>query len=261
MKQKQQANRAAGALRRFAPIVALLCLLALAWGMGWFEHVSLSSLVRHREALLDLVAAHVALSFGVYVLAYAALVAVSFPGASLLTLASGLLFGGLAGGAASVCAATLGAAAIFLAARSSFGQLLQQRAGGFVGRLAEGFRRDSFSYLLFLRLTPLFPFWVVNIVPALLNMRLAPYLAATFLGIIPGTFAYAFVGAGLGSVVAAQELAQPGCGTAGTCSIEVSALITPQLLIAFTALGVAALVPVALRRLGVFGRTAGGKPE
>lgn len=261
MKQHRGAGGAGDAVRRYGPIAALACLLAFAWKMGWFDQVSLSSLVRNREWLLAFVAAHALLSFGAYILLYALLVAVSFPGASLLTLASGLLFGGLAGGTASVIAATIGAAAIFLAARSSFGQLLQRRAGGFVGRLAEGFRRDSFSYLLFLRLTPIFPFWVVNIVPALLNMRLGPYVAATFVGIIPGTFAYAFVGAGLGSVIAAQEQANPGCGKAGACSIDVSALITPQLLIAFTALGFAALIPVALRRFGVFGRVAGGSAK
>jgi hypothetical protein len=88
---------------------------------------------------------------------------------------------------------------------------------------------------------------VVNIVPAMLNMRLDHYALATFIGIIPGTFAYAFVGAGLSSVIAAQEAANPGCAQAGTCSIDPQALVTPQLVLAMAALGIAALIPVAYR--------------
>jgi uncharacterized membrane protein YdjX (TVP38/TMEM64 family) len=159
------------------------------------------------------------------------------------------MFGGVVGGLATVLAATAGAVVIFLIAKSSIGDFLETRASGFVARLAEGFRRDSFNYLLSLRLTPLFPFWVVNIVPAMLNMRLGPYALATFIGIIPGTFAYAFVGAGLGSVISAQEAANPGCSAMGTCSIDPRSLVTPQLLIAMAALGVVALIPVVVRRL------------
>lgn len=102
---------------------------------------------------------------------------------------------------------------------------------------------------MFLRLAPIFPFWLVNIAPALFDMRLRPYVVATFVGILPGTYAYAFIGTGLDSVIAAQEAANPGCAAAGTCHIEVSALVTGELVAAFVALAVAALVPVAVRRL------------
>lgn len=240
--------------RRFLPPVILVLLLVAAWRTGVLDQFSLSGFIRHREWLAGFVDANFLAALAIYFAIYAALVAISFPGASLLTLASGFLFGGLAGGTVTVFAATAGATAVFLVARSSFGKLLEARAQGFAAKLAEGFREDAFLYLLSLRLTPIFPFWVVNIVPALLGMRAAPYALATFLGIIPGTFAFAFVGAGLGSVIDAQERPDPGCAAAGTCAIDVSGLLTPQIIAAFAAFGLVALMPPVLRRLGFLSR-------
>lgn len=233
---------------RFLPAVLVVALLVFAWSMGWFEHVSLSNLIARRQALAENVAESFILALAVYFLVYAALVAVSFPGATLLTVSGGFLFGGLTCGIVTVFAATAGATIIFLIARSSFGDVLEKRAGPFVSRMVDGFRRDAFNYLLFLRLAPIFPFWVVNIVPGLVSMRLRTFVAATFLGIIPGTFAYAFIGAGLDSVIAAQERADPGCAAAGTCRIDPSALVTTKLLVAMLALAVVSLLPVLLRK-------------
>jgi uncharacterized membrane protein YdjX (TVP38/TMEM64 family) len=240
-------NQAGGQARRFLLPAAIAAILAIAYWSGFFEHLTLSSIIRHREWLAALVRENLPLAVAAYMVLYAALVSISFPGASLVTIAAGMLFGGLLGGASTVFAATAGAVLIFLVARSSVGDFLEQRASGFVARLADGFRKDAFNYLLSLRLTPIFPFWVVNIVPAMLNMRLDHYALATFIGIIPGTFAYAFVGAGLSSVIAAQEMANPGCADAGTCSIDPQALVTPQLVLAMAGLGIAALIPVVYR--------------
>jgi uncharacterized membrane protein YdjX (TVP38/TMEM64 family) len=234
--------------RKLVPVALIVLLLAIAWRMGWLDFVSLSSLIRHRMALAAQVAANPVLAYLTYFVVYAVLVAISFPGASLLTITSGLLFGGLAGGCISVVAATAGAVAIFLIARSSLGDFLERRAGAFVSRMIDGFNRDAFHYLLFLRLTPVFPFWVVNIVPALLNMKLGPYVAATAMGIIPATFAYSYVGAGLDSLIAAQERANPGCAQAGNCEIDPSALVTPQILVAMAALAVISILPVIIRK-------------
>lgn len=235
-------------ITNFLPIAVIAGALLFAWASGWLDYLSLSNAIMHREALVAQVAANRGLALTFYFLAYAGLVALSFPGASLLTVMAGFLFGGIVAGLVTVFAATAGAVLIFVLARSSFGDFLQRRAGPFVARMIDGFNRDAFNYLLFLRLTPVFPFWAVNIVPALLNMRLTPYAAATFLGIIPGTFAYAFVGAGLDSLVAAQEAANPGCAAAGTCAIDPAALVTPQILAAMVALAVLAILPVIIRR-------------
>jgi uncharacterized membrane protein YdjX (TVP38/TMEM64 family) len=141
---------------------------------------------------------------------------------------------------------------VFLVARSSFGDVLARRAGPALTRLKDGFARDAFHYLLFLRLVPLFPFWLVNLAPALANVKLRTFVAATAVGIIPGTFAFAFVGEGLDSVLAVQAdwKACVSAPSTRVCPDEptLSALITPQLLLAFSALGLVALLPVALRR-------------
>ena len=121
-----------------------------------------------------------------FVLAYALVVAFSLPIAIIITPVGGFLFGVWLGALLSVIGATLGSVAVFLAARTAFYDLFHARAGAALARLEDGFRRDSFSYLLFLRLVPVFPFWLVNIVPALLGMTLGPYTLATLIGIIPG---------------------------------------------------------------------------
>jgi uncharacterized membrane protein YdjX (TVP38/TMEM64 family) len=234
---------------RLLPIAAIAAVLALAWLNGWLDHLSLATLVRNRDELAEFVEQNWTMSLLVFSIVYAALVALSFPGAVFLTIIAGFLFGGAAAGTATVFAATAGACAIFLIARTSLGNLLAERAGPFVRKMVDGFNRHGFSYLLTLRLAPVFPFWVVNIVPALLNMRLRDFAVATFVGIIPGTFAYAYIGAGLDSVIAAQEAANPGCAEAGTCHFEVSGLLTPQILLAMTGLAVLALLPVAVRHL------------
>ena len=149
----------------------------------------------------------------------------------------------------TVTAATIGAIIIFLIARSSFGEVFQARAGPFINKMTEGFQKDAFQYLLTLRLVPVFPFWVVNIVPALLNMRLLPYGIGTFFGIIPGTFAFTYLGAGLDSVIAEQEKSNPGCVDAGTCTIDPKALVTTDLLLALAALAALSFLPFVLKKV------------
>ncbi|WP_420412231.1 TVP38/TMEM64 family protein [Roseibium sp.] len=248
--QKPEAEKSSGALiRKWAPLAVLLALMILAFSQGLHNHLTLSALIMERQHLASLVTDNLMMTVVGYVALYSVAVALSFPGASLFTIAGGFLFGWVIGGFATVFGATVGAAVVFLIAKSSFGDMLTKRAGPFLIRLTEGFRRDAFNYLLFLRLTPIFPFWLVNIAPAVFQMPLGSYVLATFVGIIPGTFAFAFIGSGLDSVIEAQEAANPGCAAAGTCAVEVSALVTPQLVVAFFALGIASLIPVVLKRL------------
>jgi uncharacterized membrane protein YdjX (TVP38/TMEM64 family) len=238
-----------GRIRKWLPLIILVLLMAVAFSQGLHKHLTLSNLIMQRQELIGYVQHNFLLASLVFLIVYVVCVALSFPGASLLTIAGGFLFGWIAGGFVTVIGATIGACAVFIVARSSFGEVLTRRAGPFLSRLAEGFRKEGFSYLLFLRLTPVFPFWLVNIAPAIFQMRLPTYALATFIGIIPGTFAFAFIGSGLDSVIEAQEAASPGCAAAGTCQVEVSALVTPQLLAAFFALGIASLIPVVLKKV------------
>nr|WP_319391296.1 TVP38/TMEM64 family protein [uncultured Cohaesibacter sp.] len=247
--QISQGSTMAGTLKKWSPLLILLALMLVGFSQGWHHYFTLETLVQNRERLSGYVADHYGLALIGYGLLYALAVAISFPGASFLTIVGGLLFGWVVGGTATILAATIGAGAVFVAARSAFGSSLRARAGSFADRFAAGFRQDAFSYMLFLRLVPLFPFWLVNIVPALFEVRLGTYLVATLVGILPGTFAYALVGAGLDSVIAAQLASNPACLENPACSLslDTSSVITGELIAAFVAMGVISLLPPLLK--------------
>jgi uncharacterized membrane protein YdjX (TVP38/TMEM64 family) len=209
--------------------------------------------VRHNGAIHDFLLSHQTAALAAYIATYIAVVALSLPGALILTLTGGILFGGFVGGAAAIVGATTGAAVIFLIARSAFGAHLVRRAGPMVEKLADGFRADAFHYLLFLRLVPLFPFFIVNLVPALAGVRLGTFVAATAIGVVPAAFAFAFAGAGLESVISAEGAAYNAClaagGTECRLDFDIKTALTPELLAALAFLGVFALVPVFMKRI------------
>ena len=223
--------------RRFLPALALAAGLAAFFALGLNRYVSLDVLREHRADFDAFVAAHAIPAGALFILAYATATALSIPGALFLTIAGGLLFGTAPGTALTVLGATAGATVLFLAARSTLGDALRSRAGAWVERMAEGFRGDAFSYLLVLRLVPVVPFFIVNLVPAFLGVPLRTYVVATLIGIVPGAFVYASVGAGLGDV-----LAMGG-------SFSLSGVLTPKVVIALVGLAVLSLVPVLYRRL------------
>lgn len=239
--------------RRFIAPLCAVALLGAGYAFGLHNYFTLQSIAENRAALADYTAQNLVLSVVVFVAVYTAAVAVSFPGASILTILAGLLFGWALGGAAAIIAATVGATIVFTIAKSSFGDVLAKKAGPFLSRISAGFADDAFNYLLFLRLVPAFPFWLVNIAPALTKVKLRTFVTATFLGIIPGSFAFAFVGAGLDSVITAQQASHAQCvaeKSIGECpfGLSVSSLVTTELLLAFAALGVVALIPVIIKK-------------
>jgi uncharacterized membrane protein YdjX (TVP38/TMEM64 family) len=239
---------------RLAPLLLLGLALAAALASGAASHLKLETLLASREALSGLIGRNLILSLGLFVLAYAAVVAASIPGATLFTLSGGLLFGGWIGGAAAVVGATAGAALLFLAARSSLGAFLTERAGPKINRFRAGFQKDAVSYLLFLRLVSVFPFWLVNLALAVTGVKLWTFVWTTFFGIMPATLAFALAGAGLGSIADQKQKSYEAClasSGAGACSLGISPqdLVTRETLIAITALGLMALIPVVLKRL------------
>lgn len=223
--------------RRLAPVAILLLGLALFLLLGLERYVSFEMLSRHHAALTSWVGQHAAAAALLYVLAYTLVVAFSLPIAVVVTLVGGFLFGAWLGATLSVIGATVGSIAVFLAARTAFYDLFRARAGRALARLEEGFRRDSFNYLLFLRLVPVFPFWLVNIVPALLGMKLGPYALATLIGIIPGAVVYSSVGAGLGVLIDSGKMPDPDI------------IFQWRILLPLLGLAVLALVPVLYARL------------
>ncbi len=224
-------------LRRLLPVAILLLGLVLFFALGLGRHLSFETLSRNHAELTAWVKANDALAALAFVAAYATIAAFSLPVSAMMTALSGFLFGIWLGAALSIVGATLGAMALFTVARSAFYDLFHARAGTALQRLETGFRRDSFSYLLFLRLVPLFPFWLVNIVAALLGMKFGPFVLATVIGIIPGSVVFASIGAGFGTLFESGQV--PDLGV-----IFQSGILLPLL-----GLGVLSLVPVLYRRL------------
>lgn len=244
-------------LKRWSLAALLLGAMLMAYWFGLYEYLSLGNFLSQREALAAVVQEHFAVALMVYALTYTVAVALSVPGASFMTVAGGFLFGWWAGGLVTVFSATLGASLVFLAARSFLADLVRKWSGPALQKIAAGFRKDAFSYLLFLRLTPIFPFWLVNVGPALFGTRFDIYVWSTLIGIVPGTFAFTFLGAGLDAAIVNYQASHPECAIENECQFDISALVTGQLLIALVALGLVALVPVIARRLS---KSSGG-PE
>lgn len=186
--------------KRLLPLGVIAVALGLFFALGGPDYVSIESLRENRETLSALVAENFALVFLGFIALYALLVGISFPGASFLSIFGGFLFGTVVGGFGIVVGATLGATAIFLAARYALGDALSKKAGPYMQKFEAGLKENELSYLFILRLIPAFPFFIVNIVPALFDVKLRNYVLTTFFGIIPGSFVYASVGAGVGAI-------------------------------------------------------------
>lgn len=224
-----------GLLARLWPIGLLVLGLAAVLGLGLDHYLSFEALREHRQELVAFVDARPAVAVLAFIGLYALSTTLSLPGGALLTVAGGFLFGIWIGTAATVVGATIGAIGVFLGARTVLADSLRRRAGPFVARMEQGFRDNALSYMLVLRLVPLFPFFLVNIVPALLGVSLRTYALGTLIGIIPGTFVFASIGAGLGSVLDdMQELSLEGA-------------LTPKVIVALVGLAVLSLVPVAYK--------------
>jgi uncharacterized membrane protein YdjX (TVP38/TMEM64 family) len=218
-------------LLRCLPFAILVAALVLALAGGLHHQLTLDALARHHDRITGLIEAHPLVAIAGFGLIYAVSVAISLPGAALLSLAAGLFFGVPLGLAIVLVAATAGAVAVFLAARGALRPLMLRHAGAKLCRMEAGFRRNAVSYLLFLRLMPVFPFFVVNVAPALFGMRLLSYAAVTLIGIVPGALVFVSLGAGLGGVVAEGRVP------------ELGDLMTVEIMAGLSGLAVLALLP------------------
>lgn len=227
-------------LARRLPLIAILAVAAV----GFFTlggQLSFETLAANREALLDLRDAYPLLTALVFVAAYVAIVAFSLPGGTVATLTGGFLFGVFPGVALNVTAATIGATAIFLAARLGAGDRLAARldaSEGRVRKLRDALRENEVSVLFLIRLVPAVPFFVANLLPALVGVSTGRFVFTTFFGIIPGALVFTWVGAGLGEVFARGG------------SPDLGIIFEPQILGPLLALAALAALPIALRLLG-----------
>lgn len=222
--------------RRLVPVFVLIAGFVAFFALRLDEYLTFEVLRENRAILRDYVDMYGVLAILVFGVVYAVIVAFSLPGGALMTITGGFLFGTVVGGTAVVVAATLGATALFLIARHALGDMLRGKAGPFVSKMEAGFRENALSYLLVLRLIPLFPFWLVNLVPAFLGVPTSTYIIGTFVGIIPGTFVYASVGNGLGAVFDAGETPDLGI------------IFEPAIIGPIIGLALLALLPVVYKR-------------
>ncbi len=228
---------AAGPLRRLLPLAVLGAVIAAVFAFDLDRFLSFEALRDNREILMAFVQDQAVLAAALFVAVYAVSTATSLPGGAVLSIAGGFLFGSVFGALWIVIGATIGATALFLIAKTAFGDTLRAKAGPWLQKMEAGFQDNAFSYMLVLRLVPLFPFFVVNLVPALLGVRLRTYVVATFVGIIPGSFVFASVGAGLGSVFDSMEEFSP------------ASALTPEVITALVGLAVLSLIPVAYKKI------------
>ena len=217
-------------IRKLVLLLVFIGVIAAFFSFGLQRHLSLDSLKENRDQLLEVTQSHYPAAVISFVGLYIVQTAFSLPGAAILTLAGGFIFGSVLGTLYVNVGATIGATLAFLAARYLFHDWVEKKFGNRLGPIQEGFARNAFHYLLTLRLIPVFPFFLVNLLSGLTRVTLGTYVLATAVGIIPGSFVYAYAGRQLGTINSLSEIA------------------SPRVLLAFTLLGVLALVPVLYRK-------------
>jgi uncharacterized membrane protein YdjX (TVP38/TMEM64 family) len=214
----------------FCTIIAIFFLLdAQQW-------LNLETLKQNRDALLNYAEQHYFLLYLACGLLYITMTALSLPGASILSLALGLLFGRWLGTLLIVISATIGATLVFLLARYLIADWAREKLqkNKQAVKLMDTFQVDAINYLLFLRLVPLFPFWLVNLVPAFTPISIQTYIITTLIGIIPGSFVFANLGQSLGQIDNAEQL------------------FSMPVIVSFTLLGILILTPVLLKQYKAF---------
>jgi uncharacterized membrane protein YdjX (TVP38/TMEM64 family) len=228
--------RAALPLGRLVPLALLLLGLVLFFAFGLHGYVSLAALRDNRQALVQWVAEAGKVAWLAYIAIYALIAALSIPAGALATMVGGFLFGPAIAAGLVIIGATAGAAVVFLAARHAFADYLRNRAGPAILRMEQGFNENALNYLLFLRLVPLFPFFLVNLAAAFLGVRLGTFVIGTAIGIVPGTVVYALVGDGLGAVLDAGE------------SLDTGIIFQPRFFAPIVGLALLALAPIAYKK-------------
>lgn len=216
--------------RAIGPVLLLLAIAAL-WASGITHQITLENIQAHGDQMRAAITAHPVRSAAIFTALYAGMVISCLPMASIFSLLGGFLFGGLLGGVLIIAAAGSGSAILFVVARSSAGSALRARAGGLYAKIATQMEKDAVSYLLFMRLVPVFPAVVTAVIPALFHIRPWTFLWTTVLGMAPAAFIYAFLGQKLGDIR------------------QISDLFSPGLLAALCALGLLALTPILMKKV------------
>lgn len=191
---------------RLAPIAAIGGLVVLFFALGWNRYLSMDLIREHGLNLQAYARENWWIALLAFIAVYAAATASTIPGPVFLTLLGGMMFGPVVGMLGQAAGATLGSVVIYAVYRSSIGTWLRAKFeadAGFMDRLAKGIDRNAFTTLLTLRLIPSVPFVLINATAGMMAVPLRPYVVATFLGLLPSTFIYTWIGSRLGGLLKA----------------------------------------------------------
>lgn len=223
--------------KKYIPLGVIACFMVLAYLFDISQYFDYEQLKNHRLYLKGIVSKHPVTSSLLFIIIYVTATALSVPGGSLLSITGGFLFPQPISTIYVVFAATVGATCLFIAAKTAIGGSLKRKAGPMMQKMQAGFRESAANYLLFLRLVPLFPFWLVNLAPAFFGVKLSTFIWTTFVGIIPGAFVFTQAGVGLGSLLEVEG------------EFNIASIFTTEIKIALIALAIFALLPVFIKKM------------
>lgn len=224
-------------MKKWIPLLVIVALMLTAYFTGLTKYLSFVEIKERREELLTWLAHYPILMPLTFIAIYIVTITLSLPGGAVLSLIGGFLFGVPLGTIYVLIGATIGATLIFLAARTALGNLLKNRASPFLSKMKRGFDKNPASYLLFLRLIPIFPFSLVNLAPAFFNVKTRTYIWTTVVGIIPGAYVFTQTGKGLGAIFEAGD------------AFSFEAVFNLEIKIALVVLALFALLPIFIKRL------------
>ncbi|MCB1072710.1 MAG: TVP38/TMEM64 family protein [Chlamydiia bacterium] len=224
-------------MKKWIPLIIIIILMLIVYFSGVTKYLTFETIKENRQLILSYIDQYPLLMPFLFTLIYVVMTALSLPGGALLSILGGFIFGVPLSTIYVVVGATIGATIIFSAARTAMGDLLKRKAGPFLLKMETGFQKNAASYLLFLRLIPLFPFWLVNIAPAFFNVKTRTYLWTTFLGIIPGAYVFTQAGNGLGAIFDSGK------------EFSVETVFNIEIKIALIVLALFALIPIFVKRL------------
>ena len=223
-------------IKKFFPIIFIIVLALFSWVSDLHNYLSFESFKEHQKNIEKMIEGNVIFSCLGYSFLYIMTVALSIPGATFMTLIGGILFGQWVGSVLVICSATIGATLLFLSARMASGDLVAKKAGSFIKKMQSGFQQNALSYLLTIRLIPLFPFVAVNLAAAFFQMSLKSFVLGTFFGIMPGSFVYVSMGVALHEVIQKENF-------------SFSAVLEPEVIVALSGLAVLSLLPVFYKKI------------
>jgi uncharacterized membrane protein YdjX (TVP38/TMEM64 family) len=224
------------AVNKVIMITVVTCIVTIFFSMDFDSYLSFETLRHNKERMTDWYDDHHFITVVLFIVTYILVVALSLPGAIWMTLAGGFIFGTLQATIYVVVSATLGASIVFVLAKFCFVDFFKAKTGKVVEKMEAGFNSNALSYLLFLRLVPVFPFWLVNLVPAFLGVPLRTFIIGTAFGIIPGVSIFCWAGSGLGVVLDAGGTLDP-----------LDILLRPEIINTIVGLGVLSLIPIGYK--------------